>query len=103
MDVRTMRRFRETKNFAIDEAFGDPTTSTGVVEFASVSGGSGSVAIPTGTTAYTWFDDVISVDTEDQTTADGRRSTRWDEVTFTFNRTAGAGTLYVAGRTIVEE
>lgn len=48
-------------------------------------------------TSYAWFSGTIAVHAEDMTTADGRRSTTWDEATIEFRRSAGAGTVYVTG------
>lgn len=75
-------------------------TTYGAVTGAATSGGTLTVNLGTAgsrlTTTPTWYSGTVSMDCEDLTASDGRRSTRWDDLTWTANRTAGADTIYVA-------
>lgn len=85
-------------------------TTAGELRLSNVSGGTGvsTIAIPTGTTAWTWIGtatntpDTFSCDAEDPTAADGRRSSRWDDHYFEARRTAGAGNIEIATISIWE-
>lgn len=74
-------------------------TTSGEVVLTATSGDTLTITIPTSTTSYTWLpasNGDLDVDCEDLAANDGRRSTRWDEITVQWRRTAGAGTLSLA-------
>lgn len=81
-------------------------TTAGDVRVSNTSGGTGVsvITVPAGVTAWTWLPGLVNgtspatfvADCEDNTTSDGRRSSRWDEHTFEARRTAGAGTMQIA-------
>ena len=75
-------------------------TTAGAVNVSTVNGDSLAIAIPTGTTSWTWLpattsNGAIDCRAEDNTATDGFR-TAADEFDFTIERTAGAGTVSVA-------
>jgi len=82
----------------------DGASTTGNCRISSsVHGASSAVSIG-GTTTPTWSNAItLSVDSEDPATADGRRSAAWDELDVQWQRTAGAGTLYIASVSIWED
>ena len=74
--------------------------TTGDVVFTMTNGDSVTIAV-TAADAGTWRSDTVSIDAEDLSAADGRRSTRFDQCAVTGVRTAGANSVYVDAISIV--
>lgn len=76
-------------------------TTAGEFRITMTNGDSVTVTIPAGTTGATWLPSTsgspfeIDVDAEDNTSSDGRRSSRWDMATMEARRTAGAGDVLI--------
>lgn len=71
----------------------------GDIDISSTLGGAnvGTVVIPANTLDWTWIEgDQFDADAEDNTTPDGRRYGRDDDVSLVATRTAGAGTISIA-------
>jgi hypothetical protein len=83
-------------------------TTAGQLDADNVSHGAAasSIAIPTGTTSWTWLPaagaEALLIDCEDNTSADGYQGAAADEHNFPLSRTAGAGTVQVATISIFE-
>lgn len=70
--------------------------TAGSLRATATSGGTGTNTIQTSHTTWTWRSTTFAVDTEDTASVDGRRSTRWDDISFDFWRSSGTGTVYCA-------
>lgn len=74
------------------------------MEIRCANGGTTVDVTHVGTGAFAWVTSSadINVDCEDMTTADGRVGAAWDELRFSWRRSAGAGTCYLASLGVID-
>lgn len=80
-------------------------TTSGEVVITMTSGDTVTLAIPTGTTSWSWLPGSggeVDVDAEDSSTVDGRRGSAWDLANIQWRRTAGSGTVSLSAITAGE-
>jgi hypothetical protein len=68
--------------------------TTGNVVFTLTNGDSVTISVPA-SDAGTWRSGTVSVDAEDLSTSDGRRSNRFDQCAVTGVRTGGSGSVFI--------
>ena len=81
------------------------TSDIADVRFTTTSGASATINIPAASHGnFAWFGAPLTftADCEDLTVSDGRRSTRWDELTVEAKVTAGGDILYLASISVWE-
>jgi hypothetical protein len=77
-------------------------STAGDIRVTTTSGESSTITIPTSTTSWTWLPTTAGAaatfepECEDNTTSDGLQGAAYDECTFEFRRTAGAGSVQIA-------
>jgi hypothetical protein len=76
--------------------------TAGALKVTAASGGTVTVGMTTPSTWGWYAQSAMMVHTEDVDSADGRRAGIWDDLTFSFYRSAGVGTYYVAAISIYE-
>lgn len=79
----------------VQAAYATGAARTGSVTFTPVSSGS-TTTLTINQPTFEWYNTTFTIDCTDLTATDGRRSTRWDDVTVNFYTQNAADTLYVA-------